>query len=86
MTAHSAKGLEFDRVWILGAEEEAWPSKHGALEEERRLMYVAMTRAREQLWISAAGKRRPSLFIAETGIARAPEGKYKTSDRRAPAP
>ena len=81
MTAHSAKGLEFDRVWILGAEEEAWPSKHGSLEEERRLMYVAMTRAREQLWISAAGKRRTSLFVAESGIERAPEGKYKTSGR-----
>ncbi|WP_416047489.1 3'-5' exonuclease [Cupriavidus basilensis] len=81
MTAHSAKGLEFDRVWILGAEEEAWPSKHGSLEEERRLMYVAMTRAREQLWISAAGKRRTSLFVAETGIERAPEGKYRTSSR-----
>lgn len=78
MTAHSSKGLEFDRVWILGAEDEAWPSKNGSLEEERRLMYVAMTRARERLTVSAAGQRPTSPFVAESGIPRAPEGKYRS--------
>ncbi|MFP3637485.1 ATP-dependent helicase [Paraburkholderia sp. SIMBA_054] len=70
MTAHGSKGLEFDRVWIIGAEEGTFPAKDGALEEERRLFYVAMTRARKNLVISTGGGSPPSLFIAESGIAR----------------
>lgn len=68
MTIHLAKGLEFDTVFIAGAAEGLLP--HGrsldndaSLEEERRLMYVAMTRARKNLAISFFGI--PSRFIAE---------------------
>ncbi|HVN26557.1 MAG TPA: UvrD-helicase domain-containing protein [Candidatus Paceibacterota bacterium] len=68
MTIHLAKGLEFDTVFIAGAAEGLLP--HGrsldddaSLEEERRLMYVAMTRARKNLAISFYGI--PSRFISE---------------------
>ncbi|PZP35166.1 MAG: DNA helicase II [Roseateles depolymerans] len=57
MTVHSAKGLEFDAVFITGLEEGLFPHENamsdtGGLEEERRLMYVAITRARQKLSIS----------------------------------
>jgi DNA helicase-2/ATP-dependent DNA helicase PcrA len=85
MTLHSAKGLEFDAVFIVGVEEGLLPhyralqdrahgSEQGALEEERRLFYVGMTRARERLFITH-GRRRvtrgrdeaadPSRFLDE---------------------
>ena len=62
MTVHSAKGLEFDVVFLSGLEEELFPhgnslDESGGLEEERRLMYVAVTRARERLYLSCAGSR-----------------------------
>ncbi|MBQ9182298.1 MAG: UvrD-helicase domain-containing protein [Neisseriaceae bacterium] len=58
MTIHAAKGLEFDSVFLTGAEEGIFPSEYalaeqGGEEEERRLMYVAMTRAKKRLSISA---------------------------------
>lgn len=57
MTVHSAKGLEFDAVFITGLEEGLFPHENSlsdsdGLEEERRLMYVAITRARQRLYIS----------------------------------
>ncbi len=57
MTLHGAKGLEFDCVFIFGADEELFPGhlKSGIeLEEERRLFYVGITRAKKQLYISSA--------------------------------
>ena len=51
MTVHGSKGLEFDEVFIIGAAQGVFPNR-GNLEEERRLFYVAMTRAREYLNIS----------------------------------
>jgi DNA helicase-2/ATP-dependent DNA helicase PcrA len=62
MTVHSAKGLEFDCVFITGMEEGLFPhensmSDHGGLEEERRLMYVAITRARQRLYLSHSQTR-----------------------------
>ncbi len=62
MTVHAAKGLEFDVVFITGLEEGLFPHENSAvevdgLEEERRLMYVAITRARERLYISYAQTR-----------------------------
>jgi DNA helicase-2/ATP-dependent DNA helicase PcrA len=62
MTAHSAKGLEFHAVFVSGLEEGLFPhenslSEDGGLEEERRLMYVAMTRARRRLYLSHAQTR-----------------------------
>jgi DNA helicase-2/ATP-dependent DNA helicase PcrA len=67
-TIHMAKGLEFDAVFIAGAAEGILPhirsiDNDASLEEERRLMYVAMTRARKKLAISFYGL--PSRFIAE---------------------
>jgi DNA helicase-2/ATP-dependent DNA helicase PcrA len=68
MTVHLAKGLEFDTVFIVGVAEGLLP--HGrsldsedSIEEERRLMYVAMTRARKKLFLSFFGI--PSRFIGE---------------------
>ena len=62
MTVHASKGLEFDCVFIGGLEEELFPhqnamSDQGGLEEERRLMYVAITRARARLYLSHAQTR-----------------------------
>jgi DNA helicase-2/ATP-dependent DNA helicase PcrA len=79
MTLHSAKGLEFDAVFISGVEENLMPHSRSAysseeLEEERRLCYVGMTRAKKYLWLlftkqrTLWGERRetvPSRFIME---------------------
>jgi DNA helicase-2/ATP-dependent DNA helicase PcrA len=81
MTIHAAKGLEFDQVFLVGWEEGVFPSQRAldegglsALEEERRLAYVAITRARRRCTILHAANRRiygqwtssiPSRFIAD---------------------
>jgi DNA helicase-2/ATP-dependent DNA helicase PcrA len=80
MTLHSAKGLEFPLVFIAGMEDGLFPHRRsvqeagGRLEEERRLCYVGMTRAREQLYLCYAEVRRmfgseshnrPSRFLDE---------------------
>lgn len=62
MTVHSAKGLEFDNVFVVGMEEGIFPHNNSLMEadqieEERRLCYVAITRARENLWLTNARKR-----------------------------
>jgi DNA helicase-2/ATP-dependent DNA helicase PcrA len=62
MTIHSAKGLEFDSVFITGLEEGLFPHENSlqsndGLEEERRLMYVAITRARKRLYLSFSQTR-----------------------------
>ena len=62
MTVHSSKGLEFDAVFITGLEEGLFPHENSmsdidGLEEERRLMYVAITRARQRLYLSHAQTR-----------------------------
>ncbi|AWB66369.1 DNA helicase II [Saccharobesus litoralis] len=79
MTLHTAKGLEFDTVFMTGVEEGMFPSQQsteesGRMEEERRLCYVGITRAMRKLYISYAESRRlygrenyhsPSRFIRE---------------------
>ena len=79
MTMHSAKGLEFPNVFVVGMEEGIFPGIRAIgeteeMEEERRLCYVAMTRAKERLYLTCAGQRmlfgrtsanRPSRFAAE---------------------
>ena len=64
MTIHSVKGLEFDNVFVTGMEEEIFPHYNSinegtrdAIEEERRLCYVAITRAKKNLWLLNAKKR-----------------------------
>ncbi|EYF03006.1 ATP-dependent helicase [Chondromyces apiculatus] len=63
MTIHAAKGLEFHAVFLTGMEEDLFPfrsmepSRGDDVEEERRLAYVAITRAREKLWITHASRR-----------------------------
>lgn len=62
MTMHKSKGLEFDAVFVIGCEENLCPHersiKDGEIEEERRIMYVAMTRARKRLRLTSAMIRR----------------------------
>ena len=79
MTLHSAKGLEYDAVFMTGMEEGIFPSMRSQLdeskmEEERRLCYVGMTRARKILYLSYANRRTiynqithnpPSVFLSE---------------------
>jgi DNA helicase-2/ATP-dependent DNA helicase PcrA len=62
MTVHAAKGLEFHTVFITGLEEDLFPHQNsqnvdGGLDEERRLMYVAITRARRRLYLTFAQRR-----------------------------
>jgi DNA helicase-2/ATP-dependent DNA helicase PcrA len=79
MTIHASKGLEFECVFVGGVEETLFPSSMSIntreeLEEERRLFYVAVTRAKQRLWLTHANARyrfgqlvqnEPSRFIAE---------------------
>jgi DNA helicase-2/ATP-dependent DNA helicase PcrA len=69
LTLHRAKGLEFDAVFIPRLEEKELPSRQARtadeIDEERRLLYVGMTRAKRTLWLSWSGKR--SRFLAELG-------------------
>ena len=96
MTMHSAKGLEFPMVTIAGLEEGLFPHARSSdddaeLEEERRLCYVAITRAQQRLVLTSAARRRvfgeyqttaPSRFIEEIPAAlleEVPSGLFKTA-------
>lgn len=78
MTLHASKGLEFPFVWIMGLEEEILPHRNSieadTIEEERRLMYVGITRAKQNLTLTLTSKRKaygeafeptPSRFLEE---------------------
>lgn len=78
MTVHAAKGLEFPNVFLCGMNEGIFPSRRtrdlAAMEEERRLAFVAMTRAEKRLYLSAAegrnldgSPRYPSRFVLDIG-------------------
>lgn len=71
-TLHSSKGLEFERVWIAGCDQGVIPHKDGDLEEERRLFYVGMTRAKSELYLSYRddGRTSPSAFLKEAGVMK----------------
>ncbi len=101
MTMHSAKGLEFPHVFLCGVEEGLFPSYRSMdsqeeMEEERRLCYVAMTRAKETLTITCAQRRmlygqtsyaRPSRFIAEIPAELVREAGHKLRrEERSPRP
>ena len=105
MTVHAAKGLEFHAVFITGLEEGLFPHEQSAneesgLEEERRLMYVAITRARRRLYLSHAQSRMlhgqtryslPSRFLDELpeqvllSLNRRAEPAYPSGSTQAPA-
>lgn len=69
MTAHGSKGLEWNHVWMVRCNEGVFPPDEAAMEEERRLFYVAMTRARDALVISTTTDgKAPSRFIGESGV------------------
>jgi DNA helicase-2/ATP-dependent DNA helicase PcrA len=78
MTVHAAKGLEFDHVFIVGLEQGLFPHERmdedgmtkEKEEEERRLFYVAITRARKKLWLSHAETRT---IYGETRVQGASE-------------
>ena len=101
MTLHAAKGLEFDTVFLCGMEDGLFPSAQSKfdpekMEEERRLCYVGVTRAREKLYLTYAGSRmlygqftasQPSVFLREMGDAiRIPgEARKEQAAKAAPA-
>ncbi|MDA8415922.1 MAG: UvrD-helicase domain-containing protein [Betaproteobacteria bacterium] len=96
MTVHAAKGLEFERVWIVGMEDGLFPHDNAlgeprGLEEERRLAYVALTRARQHLTLSHARARvlhgqlrygKPSRFLEEIPEALCLKLGMEQGDRR----
>ncbi|MEU2610432.1 ATP-dependent DNA helicase UvrD2 [Micromonospora sp. NPDC007271] len=94
---HSAKGLEWDAVFLVGLVEGTLPTSYAKtpeqVEEERRLLYVGITRARERLWLSYAAARspggrarRPSRFLPQLdrsgGTERAGAGAARRTERR----
>jgi DNA helicase II / ATP-dependent DNA helicase PcrA len=92
MTLHAAKGLEFPIVYLVGVEQRLLPYERalqsddpGEYEEERRLMFVGMTRARERLWLTRTQMRAvrgqrlasiPSEFLREIGVTETPLSVY----------
>lgn len=70
MTLHSSKGLEFKHVWIIGCEAGVIPSGQSPIDEERRLFYVGMTRAKLNLFLSHQRNKdvQASPFLAEAGL------------------
>ncbi len=102
MTIHSAKGLEFKNVFVVGLEDNLFPSsqsdennKPEALEEERRLFYVALTRAKENAWFSYANQRyrwgkldfcSPSRFLLEMEEKFLDGGDFKNKIKQPAAP
>jgi DNA helicase-2/ATP-dependent DNA helicase PcrA len=95
MTVHAAKGLEFDAVFITGLEEGLFPHENSAqevagLEEERRLMYVAITRARKRLYLSFSQTRmlhgQTRYNVRSRFLEELPEDNLKWLTPRAGAP
>jgi DNA helicase-2/ATP-dependent DNA helicase PcrA len=79
LTLHRSKGLEFEAVFLPRLLEKELPSKQARsddeIDEERRLLYVGLTRAKRLLWLSWYGKR--SRFLAELGVAASPHAAPK---------
>jgi DNA helicase-2/ATP-dependent DNA helicase PcrA len=71
LTLHRAKGLEFEAVYLPFVEEGELPIRRGDIDEERRLFYVGLTRAKRRLVVTWSGK--PSRFLGELGYSRVSE-------------
>ena len=94
MTLHNAKGLEYDTVFIVGCEDGAFPHmralEEGGEEEERRLCYVGITRARQRLYMTWARERRlfgarraqPALALRRRAAGRADRAPLERVRRR----
>ncbi len=95
MTLHSAKGLEFPVTFIIGLEENLLPHfnsvRGGEIEEERRLLYVGLTRAREKIYLTSSSRRlvfgkeespTPSRFLSEIPEAFITANMYQGESRR----
>ncbi len=90
MTMHSSKGLEFDTVYIPDCQEGKIPSARSQteeeIEEERRMFYVAMTRARQKLWVMAyqgkTGKDMPSRFLKCLHQSSSPTNSSNSAESR----
>ena len=77
MTAHGSKGLEFEAVFIIGCNNKTFPLGRGDIEGERRLFYVAMTRAKKYLYLTRSRTKtvwgdkqqetEESIFLQELG-------------------
>jgi ATP-dependent DNA helicase UvrD/PcrA len=96
MTLHNAKGLEYDAVFVIGCEDGVFPHSRsieaGDVEEERRLFYVGMTRARKQLALTHARTRAlyggrewnvPSRFLGEIPVELTDAGEQETATAQA---
>ncbi|GAA0189354.1 hypothetical protein GCM10009080_57500 [Cupriavidus pauculus] len=68
-TFHSSKGLEWDHTALIRLEESVIPDEGSSEAEERRLFYVALTRARRNMILSTAKKHPTSRFVVEAGLA-----------------
>jgi len=79
LTLHRAKGLEFEAVHLPRLEEGELPNRRADVDEERRLLYVGLTRAKRYLLVTWAGK--PSRFLAELGAKSAGGRAEKRADR-----
>lgn len=88
MTIHASKGLEFDYIFVIGMEEGFFPLSDADIEEERRLAYVAFTRARKKLTLSFTQSRyvrgtrshvQKSRFLTEAGLIRGERVNLKES-------
>jgi DNA helicase-2/ATP-dependent DNA helicase PcrA len=90
LTYHRAKGVEFDAVVLPGVEERELPVRQAkseeAVAEERRLLYVGITRAKRHLAVTWSAEAKPSRFLAELGIevARAPASRRKVAAEELP--
>jgi DNA helicase-2/ATP-dependent DNA helicase PcrA len=91
LTYHAAKGLEFDAVFLPRLEQGELPIRQArtpdAVDEERRLLYVGLTRARRHLCLTWAERGKPSRFLGELGVepARRPAARPDAPERENPA-